>query len=194
MSETNLGQLVTGNPGRDAIHIAVAPAVAGEALDAGEHVRLENGIAFASSDSIGIVDPFLTAKVKQGESFWLCLYPKTITSLRHEWVHPAFPASDTPKPSEHSDEVSASKRWLEAYVRMHCPYWSEGVANERPQSDGGLSRFLRLVEEERTIFYYGSDCHGLYDVEKPDELFHHLSIVLGRKIDAEYFEAFTCSC
>jgi len=187
MSETNLGQLITGNPGRDAIHIAVAPAVAGEALEAGEHVRLENGIAFASSDSIGIVDPFLKARVKQGESFWLCLYPKTITSLRHEWVHPAFPATDTPKPSEPSDEMAASKQWLEGYVRRHCPHWADS-------HDNGYSEFMRYVKRERWIYYKGSDCHELADVEDAEELFEHLSIVLGQKIDASYFEAFTCSC
>jgi hypothetical protein len=88
-----LGELIEGEPNRDAIHIAVAPVVAGERLDPGEHVCLTpSGVAvLAQGKSIGVVDPFLRAFVGKGDRFWLFLTPGSVTGLRHEWDHPDFP-------------------------------------------------------------------------------------------------------
>jgi len=77
---------------RDAIHIAIMPAIAGESLVPGMRVRIEDGKAMEGSapDSpiIGIVDPFLAGFVYRNQKFWVCLIPNTITSLRHIWTHP----------------------------------------------------------------------------------------------------------
>jgi hypothetical protein len=88
----NLGELAADTARRDAVHVAVAPVVAGENLHPGHHVALKDGRAFAKGQTIGVVDPFLTADVQEGERFWLFLYPNTVTSLRHVWTHPAFVA------------------------------------------------------------------------------------------------------
>lgn len=79
MSEVKIGELVPVGQGRDAVHVAIIPMVAYRTMRPGE--RLNNGI----------VDPFLTRDVCPGERYWLCLYPNTVTSLRHVWTHPAFP-------------------------------------------------------------------------------------------------------
>ena len=98
--DLKLGQLIPpgANVVRDAIHIAVAPVVAGEKLKPGAIVHLsKDGIAFnygknAPDVSPGIVDPFLDCLyVHKGERFWLYLFPNTITGLTHTWSHPAFP-------------------------------------------------------------------------------------------------------
>lgn len=92
----NLGQTPAADARRDAVHIAVAPVVAGDILDPCSHVWLDgDGVAFffglpEGSRRLGIVDPFRDSRVMKGELFWLCLYPGTITGLRHVWSHPAF--------------------------------------------------------------------------------------------------------
>ena len=90
----NLGQLANEDSKRDAVHIAVAPLIAGDDLLPGHHVTVQDGIAYriyASSDKPhGVVDPFLVEPVRKGQRFWLFIYPGAVTSLRHVWTHPAF--------------------------------------------------------------------------------------------------------
>lgn len=95
----NLGRLCGDDARRDAVHVAVAPVVAGMDLLPGAHVGLTQDMqavlgprAACGTDAVGIVDPFLHSPVKKGERFWLVLYPGTITGLRHVWTHPAFKA------------------------------------------------------------------------------------------------------
>lgn len=53
-----LGTIIDDNAGRDAIHLAVEPMVAGEDLKAGEHVGIEDGVATTETlKLLGIVDP-----------------------------------------------------------------------------------------------------------------------------------------
>jgi hypothetical protein len=91
-----LGKLITEPQHRDAIHIAVAPVTAGMTLQPGDRIGFtDNGNAYTvikdAKKIVGIVDPFLHEKtVHEGEMFYMFLLPNTITSLRHEWTHPAF--------------------------------------------------------------------------------------------------------
>ena len=95
MNEPVLGKLIEDPvAARDAIHIAIAPVTASEDLTAGQDVGFVNcGEVGPSPNPIGIVDPFLKTSVGRGERFYLFLYPKSITSLRHVWTHPAFTAA-----------------------------------------------------------------------------------------------------
>ncbi len=93
MSDTKVGVLIDDTAQRDAIHIAVAPLKAGQVLQPGQRIGLINGDGVRESaavPAIGIVDPFLREPVLIGQTFWLFLFPGTITSLRHAWTHPAF--------------------------------------------------------------------------------------------------------
>jgi len=86
-----LGQPPGDRDRRDAIHIAIAPVTASGELRPGQHVGpLPDGRFGVVEKPIGIVDPFLPGPVQDGQPFWLCLYPYTITSLRHVWTHPEF--------------------------------------------------------------------------------------------------------
>lgn len=73
---------------RDAVHVACLPAIAKEPLDPSERVGYRDGYADKSYEHIGIVDPFLDEMVWTGEKFWILLFPRTITGLRHLWTHP----------------------------------------------------------------------------------------------------------
>lgn len=102
-----LGTIIDAHQQRDAIHLAVYPCRAGQGLTRGEHVYLDDKTGEAWScpwhaddnpgdvlpRSVGIVDPFIPNLVMAGEWFWLIVYPRQITSLRHVWEHPSFPAS-----------------------------------------------------------------------------------------------------
>ncbi len=83
----SIGHILVGDDyARDAIHVAVAPVVALETLEPGQHVGLtpDGRARTLLMPTVGIVDPFLRQPVKAGERFWLFLYPGSIASLRHE--------------------------------------------------------------------------------------------------------------
>lgn len=96
MEGPKLGQLCDETSRRDAVHFAIAPVEAGvRTLKPGDHVYLSerDGKAYHADENapgIGIVDPFLKEGPDRGQTFWLMLYPGTITSLRHVFTHPSF--------------------------------------------------------------------------------------------------------
>lgn len=91
-----LGMIHFKPEARDAIHLAVEPIEAGMALNPSENVKIIDGKAYSATrqEGVGIVDPFLPSVVMPGEFFWLVVYPRMITSLRHVWEHPNFPKKD----------------------------------------------------------------------------------------------------
>lgn len=98
MSEQpKLGHLIfNDNEQRDAIHVAIAPVTAAERLHPGERINFVRGSTThveASPDAIGVVDPFLARAVEPEQRFFMCLFPGTIASLRHEWTHPRMPTA-----------------------------------------------------------------------------------------------------
>jgi hypothetical protein len=108
-----LGKIISASENRDAIHLAVEPTVAKQTLRPGWHV----GVDGTTNNPVGIVDPFLTAAVLPGERFWLIVYPRQITSLRHVWEHPAFPTVETKLVSR-----DASERWMRRWAMRHVSY------------------------------------------------------------------------
>ena len=118
-----LGKIIDDTAARDAIHLAVEPAIAGEILEPGCHIGIKNGKAYRNMDSskpghcdkhTGIVDPFLIRQVNEGQRFWLIVYPRQITSLRHVWVHPDFP---DPEIKPKSGSVEESKKWMMTWAK-----------------------------------------------------------------------------
>jgi len=96
-----LGKLITEpHPARDAVHIAVEPVIAAGPLGVNARLKIvgtddKTGLLLVDvadgPEAAGIVDPFLPYPPVRGERFFLCLFPNTVTSLKHFWSHPAFP-------------------------------------------------------------------------------------------------------
>lgn len=175
----NIGKILGQDAARDAIHIAIAPVVASQTLTPGCHVGLDDeGKANCFvANKIGIVDPYLTESVRGGQRFYLFLYPNTVTSLRHEWTHPAF------GPSEPNKGMSDSELWLRNYATKVNSY------------DAPDEAFQRLIDglKTRELFFHGSDLHGRYDLDDEEELRHHAERYLGTPIKWDAF-SFSCSC
>lgn len=182
MSDTQVGEILTESQERDAIHVAVASVIARDRLAPGEH------IGFLSSDNqeevcslrhsservgIGIVDPFLKEPVEDGQRCWMFLYPRTITSLRHSWTHPAF------APAAPIADKLKSEAWMRDFLwSMSGPDYETVIA--AAVSGSGFDDYL-LIQ--------GDDAHG----EIPPEFWDHVEVITGRKCPrrATYF---TCSC
>lgn len=209
-----LGTIIGESERRDAIHLAVEPVVAAHDLSPGQHVglypdgragvfdlnkRSSARVADRKIKKVGIVDPFLTETVREGQRFWLVVYPRQVTSLRHVWTHPDFPAesgvNEPTVPAPIDDERKrASEAWLRDFIASHdCPDYEVVMAAATGQhhlnfGDGG---YLCSTNDGEFLHFGGHDAHG----EIPPEFWHHVEIVSGKKIpDSDRAEYFSCSC
>lgn len=172
MSDVQVGQVLSEAQPRDAIHMAVASVIADCNLMPGNHVGFVPGssehVSTTAAVNIGIVDPFLPVRIYTGERFWLFLYPRTVTTLRHAWEHPAFPGEQPVL-----TDTTVSRMWLEdlaGEVGMSYERLLAGIA------DG------RIHTGDREM--YG--CRNEEDVKR------HYSIVTGNEPpDSVYF---SCAC
>lgn len=188
-----LGTIIDESCGRDAIHLAVEPTVAGEMLRPGEHIRIENGLAVGGGDTFGIVDPFLKAMVMPGQRFWFVVYPRQITSLRHVWEHPKF--GDAPparQPTREEQEIADR-----TFMKVLKPQSIEWV-REFCRANSGAPSFetlMRKIEQEdfgeEWLHIGGEDASG----EIPDEFWDHVENIVGRKLgEDERPQYFSCAC
>ncbi len=184
MTDLPLGKLITSDdaPSRDAIHIAVAAVTAGQNLEPGDRVILDPEMpltvlaAMAGDKEVGIVDPFITRTVFAGERFYLFLAPNTITGLRHQWSHPAFPVG----PSETKQTtVEASKEWIADFAMKNLGYSYDRLM-------GAAHAYVDYGDYE----YDNSETYKGVDFE---EFWKHFEIVTGKRPEDTY-APYTCSC
>lgn len=187
-NEVKLGELCGPTAQRDAIHIAVAPVVAGEELSVGQPVSLCDGKAVEDYENpIGIVDPFLKAAVQPEQTFYLCLYPYTITSLRHEWVHPAFDAKTL-------EQKAASLAWMEAFAKQHHSHrgrWYDGMGRNYTAAD--------LIEAATDFLHTGNrhiqqGSSSLRDDAHTAEFWTHFEVITGICVPDRSESPFCCTC
>lgn len=181
-----LGTIITENEKRDAIHLAVENVIAGDYLKPGQHVTLRGGVALLAGEengkAVGIVDPFLAKDVARRERFWLVVYPRQISSLRHVWEHPDFPPSELGMASAPTPgTVEHSKKWIAdfaANVGLRVDILMQGAADHAVDDDEYLC-FGGLLEGEFV----------------PDEFWRHYEIVAGQSVpEKNKSNFFTCSC
>lgn len=179
--------------GRDAIHVAVAQVSAAEVLYPGQSIGLTGEGTKVSASAVpkqGIVDPFLRSRVQEGDLFWMFLAPNTITSLRHEWTHPAF-GPELPKPQQPAwpnvpgvakDQWGfvESMAWLIKYAERFDINYAELMAAAKAWID------------HEDYFTLGFDTPE----EELDLFWHHYEKVTGTIVPANRKEEgfFSCAC
>lgn len=191
MENLGLGRLITSkNQQRDAIHIAVAPVVANMDLEPGQHIGfVKKGnieLVGVVKNPIGVVDPFLRKKVRQHDRFWILLYPGSIISLRHEWVHPDFPVpvQKIEIPELHLSNVgykaAEAIRWLEDYAaKLGITYMTLMDA---------AAEYLRNGID----YCGGEEFEGAYT---DDEFWDNFQTATGRYVDEDdRGNFFRCAC
>jgi len=170
MNQPVLGQVITTNVQRDAIHIAILPVTAYSPLSPGQHVYfcVAGNTEFVNGcppeDAIGIVDPFLTYSVEKGEQCWVFMMPNTITGLRHEWTHPAL----------EQESRAISEFWLRDFAAKQDGLSYEDMMQQL-RADGSVVHHMDLNYE---------------DLDE-DGLIHHFKIVTGITLQDPYFR---CAC
>lgn len=186
-----LGNIIGTAEARDAIHLAVEPIEAATTLAVGAHVALRGGKAHACppGDGVGIVDPFLMRRVEKGERFWLVVYPRTITSLRHVWAHPAFAAAEVAAEPLPADAKSVSERWIRDYA--------EQIDVTYNQLMGGADSWVESKQYDKSG--WGGDylCLGgtLEGISTSPAFWKHYEVVRGVEVVEDHKQNFfTCSC
>jgi hypothetical protein len=188
-----LGTIIGDGAGRDAIHLAVEPVVASERLLAGQDVYLlpDGRAAKGKDNAVGIVDPFLRQSVKEGEKFWLVVYPRQITSLRHVWSHPAFPeelGSD-----QFTEEQRAQAKAIAKRLEGVTP--SEQWIREEADRIGVTYEELMDHAKQRAAdeWHYWSEGGRFEGVSLRNGFWDHYGKVVGEEVgDKGHF--FSCSC
>lgn len=101
------------------MHVAVVPVIAGARLRPGQHVCIVDGRAVpeGAGASVGVVSPFVRGDTMTGRRCWVLLYPGSITSLRHEWTHPAFPLEE--KEAIRTSAQAEAEAWLREFASSH---------------------------------------------------------------------------
>lgn len=183
-----LGTIIGNSEKRDAIHLAVEPVIAGEySLLPGEHVGVwknADGVLVAGyGDSLGIVDPFLREPVKPHERFWLIVYPRKITSLRHVWTHPDFDDVEDLVTIDYAN-YRASEKWIRDYAISINVGYDE------------IMDFTRVyVADESKYPDYWSQGDRFEGTSLPYEFWIHYENVTQTKVPENRKESFfSCAC
>ncbi len=183
--QETIGTILTEDYKRDAIHIAMFPAISAEILWRGDYVALENSredlvfkVLPSDKRCIGMVDPFVNDRINPYQKFWVFLLPNTVTSLRHDWTHPAFVKEVR---VDNVPTRGASELWLRSFLdNADAP---------------GYDEVMRVIEDQDGswdpdyLHFQNYDAHG----EIPTEFWEHVENVLGYapKHKPSYF---SCSC
>lgn len=221
----SLGTIHTREEHRDAIHLGVEPVIAGEDIAVGANIGIgKDGFAYATDyrtdiKAVGIADPFLVNRIQKGESFWLVVYPRKITSLRHVWTHDDFDSEEEPKVLDIS-EISSDDLMVEIQRRLATnnivqtvqePAQEASDASEKEvawrwihnYADGlglDVDELMQYadnwVASERRggwgdYLCKGGDLEGEY---VSDEFWDNYDIVRDESTDSERGSFFTCSC
>ena len=183
--DIGLGRLIEEPRGRDAVHIAVVPITAGEDLLPNDRIYVDGGYGYSvegtAQDVHGIVDPFLSGRIKRGDTFYMCMFPGSITSLRHEWTHPALDSLPEETDSIYTRKAKIeSKDWIMDFLHKQTWYDDREKDIEAEYSD--------LIDEWTSDGAYTFNDSGV----DTSLLEAHLEVVTDHKKGENFY--FSCSC
>lgn len=193
MENLEIGKLHKEEQHRDAVHMAIAPFEAGRKIMPGQRIRVVEGKAVparAGQQSIGIADPFLEVPVSPGDKFWIFLYPGSITSLRHEWTHPAFECKETTHSEQDREtadrvakrlmEITPSQQWITEYAERVGVTYEQMMEHAKDHADHG------------SYWVEG----GRFEGESiPEGFWDHYEKITGEEVDKSNRDNFfSCSC
>jgi hypothetical protein len=191
MEGMGLGRKIVGKAYRDAIHIAVAPAMAAEKLKRGDYIVPVGDGSFRKAknewEGIAIVDPFLLSSiaVEKGEQFWMFLRPLTITSIRHVWSHPAVPnvagVSADPDYEILAGVASVCGKSYSALIADMTEF-----AGQKPANIGGMPWREHIVDN--------SERYKEVDVEQWNAAWAAWERITGRVAPEDRDEPYSCAC
>jgi hypothetical protein len=184
MADVGIGNLIYGSQERDAIHVAVTPAIAAENLQPGQHVGFvkeddTKTVGTKSTNLIGIVDPFLKHQVEEGDQFWMFLYPNSVTSLRHNWSHPAFVAARS------SVTKVEAEKWMREFADRADITYRQAIEAGREFNEYG-EYFVQHGQENARDEIYRPGIKVQY--------WRNWEIITGEKVKDPDGEVFSCSC
>lgn len=200
MSGPILGVLIDPFSRVDAVHIAIAPITACETLKPGDHVGFVGSSGFVGKvhNPIGVIDPFLKGPVEEGESCWMFMYPNTITGLRHDWVHPAFPmmslgSTDTDSSFDKGPAV-VEESVLVGVFETESKLWLENFASKWGMN---FSEMVDSAVSGKYVVAHGVDLHSKEELGEDHAFFWlHMANYTGQKFTKEQIDDFSwgCSC
>lgn len=185
-----LGTIITESEKRDAIHVAVEPVKAGHNLLPGQHVGIANGLAYGNVDKkLGIVDPFIIGPILEGQYFWLLVYPRQITSLRHVWEHPDFSEEEEKENIETKEYILEEKQKL---AREWIETWASDIGSSYNEVMNGAQIYL----EQGTYTYgEGNEYTSEAQYDGIEEFWVQYSILTGKDFGNDLSGGFfTCAC
>ncbi len=163
---------------RDAVHIAVISVKAKEYLEPGDEIGFIDGEATTlATEKLGIVDPFIKGTISPGSTFWMMIFPRTITSLHHVWQHPSF---DHKEPDVREHLKNKAREWIEKYANDLTVTFDDLI--------DAADRFIESGE------YYSEG--SLFDGEYiHEEFWDHYEMYTGKEVSEDKKrDFFSCSC
>ena len=181
MSDIGIGKIQEQGPQvRDAIHVAVMLVKSYGDLSPGQHVGfadeyLGKDIPYVKQTDtpIGIIDPFLNEDtIGFGTVVWLFLYPGSITSLRHQWLHPSV-----------DGKYPESKAFIEQAAQ------TIGISSNTLMEEAAEY----VADPQGMESHYMGDNEGYQDVNWK-EFWRHFGILTGKDTSQVKGHFFSCSC
>lgn len=186
MADIGMGKLVEHDEVvMDAVHVAVVTMTACGKLHPGDDVGFDdtNDRSYVTRNTrkaVGIVDPFLKNPVKDGERFWLFLYPNSTTPMRHSWKHPDFDVATAPQVP---NKVAAEK-WLREFAEDVDLTYNTVIQAGRDYNERQAYYVQKGTERAMDAMYANARA----------DFWRNWSIVTGEVVTDPDGTVFSCSC